>query len=117
VQEDFQRHLLQMCRWAALAAILLTSICTAAVLSWQLTLGVSGRDWTLLSVREVLESGAQSSEQYTTASIVRYNALDAAAILEWVLDLPAMLMLVLVLGLLLVYYRYLRSVEKTLSGA
>jgi hypothetical protein len=69
VQEDFQLRLLQMCRWAAVAAILLTGICTAAVFSLQFSLSLAGAGWTFLSVREVLESIAQPHQPYVTASI------------------------------------------------
>lgn len=117
VQEDFKRQLLQMCRWAALAAILLTSICTAAVLSLQFASALAGAGWTLLSVREILENATPPHQQYVTASGEQRIGLDAAPILEWVLDLPAILLLGLALGLLVVYYGYLKSVEKTLSDA
>jgi hypothetical protein len=41
----------------------------------------------------------------------------ASPVLEWLLDLPAMLLLGSVLGLLAVYYRYLKSLDNTSPGA
>jgi hypothetical protein len=107
MQEDSERQLLVLSRWVALVSILLTSICTAAVLGLQFSSVVAGKGWTFLSVREILEGGAQPDQQDVTAGI----GFDASPVVEWVLDLPAMLLLGSVLGLLVVYYRYLRSAE------
>jgi len=116
MQEYFSARLLQTGTWAARASIVLTSLCTAAVLSWQFALMVTGADWTFLSVREVLE-GAPPGEHYLTASAEQRIAIDVVPLIEWLLDLPAMLLLAAALGLLAIYYAYLKSVEKTLSGA
>jgi hypothetical protein len=113
MQEDSGRQLLVLSRWVALASILLTSICTAAVLGLQFSSVVASKGWTFLSVREILEGGAQPDQQDVTAGI-GYNA---SPILEWVLDLPAMLLLGSVLGLLVMYYRYLKSLDNTSPGA
>jgi hypothetical protein len=115
VQEDFQQQTLRV--WAVLAAIVLTGVCVAAVLGLQFSLSLAGAGWTILSVREVLESIAQPDQQYVTASIEQPMGINAASVLEWVLDLPAILLLASALGLLVVYYGYIRSVEKTLSRA
>jgi hypothetical protein len=109
--ENFERQLLQTGRWAALVAIVLTSTCTIALLGLQLAMVVAGAGWTSLSVGQVLESAGQPSPVYETAS-GKHASFGAAPVLEWVLDLPAMLLLVSVLCLLAVYYAYIRSVEK-----
>jgi hypothetical protein len=114
--EHFSERLLQAGRWAAQAAIVLTSLCTAAVLSCQFALLVTGADWTFLSVRDVLE-GASPREHYFTASGAQRIAIDVVPLIEWLLDLPAMLLLAAALGLLAIYYAYVKSVEKTLLGA
>jgi len=107
--EVSERQLLQLSRWLTLVAILLTSICTAVVLSLQFALIVAGKGWTYLSVREILESAAQPDQQDVTAGI----GFNASPVLEWVLDLPAMVLLGSVLGLLVVHYRYLKSLDNT----
>jgi hypothetical protein len=113
MQEDSERQLLQLSRWLAWAAILLTSICTAAVLGLQFSLVVAGKGWSFLSVRQILEGDAQPDQQDVTAGI----GFNASPVVEWVQDLPVVFLLGSVLGLLVLYYRYLKSVEKTLSGA
>jgi hypothetical protein len=113
--EQFSERLLQAGRWAAQAAIVLTSVCTAAVLSFQFALLVTGADRTFLSVRDVLEGA--SREHYLTASGEQRIATDVVPLIEWLLDWPAMLLLAAALGLLAIYYAYLKSVEKTLLGA
>jgi hypothetical protein len=113
--ESFERQLLQMGRWSAVTAIVLTSICTTVVFGWQLALVVAGAGWTLLSVREVLESAAESSGHYAIAS--GEKQVVAMPVFQWVLDLPAMLLLVAALGLLAVFYVYVKSADKTVSGA
>src|SRR5215217_8313953 len=107
--EVSERQLLQLSRWLTLVAILLTTICTTAVISLQFALIVAGKGWTYLSVREILESAAQPDQQDVTAGI----GFNASPVLEWVLDLPAMVLLGLVLGLLVVHYRYLKSLDNT----
>ena len=106
--EVSERQLLQLSRWLTLVAILLTSICTAAVISLQFALIVAGKGWTYLSVREIF-SAAQPDQQEVTAGI----GFNASPVLEWVLDLPAMVLLGSVLGLLVVHYRYLKSLDNT----
>src|SRR5215208_7129591 len=113
MHEDFERQLLQLSRWLALAAILVTSICTAAVLGLQFASVIGGKGWTFLSVRKILESGAQPDQQDVTAGI----GSNAPPVVEWVLDLPVMLLLASVLGLLVVYSRYLKSLDNTSPGA
>jgi hypothetical protein len=81
----------------------------------QLASVVAGAGWTLLSVREVLDSAAESPGQYAIASSEKQVV--AMPVLQWVLDLPAMLLLVSALGLLAVFYAYVKSAEKTTSGA
>jgi hypothetical protein len=112
--ENFERQLLQTGKWAALVAIVLTSICTIAVLGLQLALVVAGVGWTSLSVGEVLESAGEPPRLYETASGEQPISFHAAPVLEWVLDLPAMLLLVSILGLLAVFYAYIKSLEKML---
>jgi hypothetical protein len=106
--EKLERQLLQASRWTALAAIVLTSICTTALLGWQLALVVAGAGWTVLSVRQVLES----SRQYATPNAEQGSALDAGPLLDWLLDLPATFVLVSALCLLALYYAYLKALEK-----
>jgi hypothetical protein len=43
--------------------------------------------------------------------------MNAAPVVEWVLDLPAILLLASALGLLVVYYAYIKALEKRLSPA
>jgi hypothetical protein len=107
MQNDSERQLLQLAKWITLAAILLTSICMAAVVGLQVASGMAGEAWTLLSVREIVERAAQPDQQDVTAGI----GFRASPVLEWVLDLPATLLLGSALGVLVVYYRYLRSLE------
>jgi hypothetical protein len=108
--------LLQTGKWAVLLAIVLTSICTTALLGWQLALVVAGADWTLISVGQVLESATHSPRQYATAGSEPGSALDAASVLDWLLELPATFVLASALGLLAVYYAWLNSLEKTWLG-
>ena len=116
--ENFERRFLQTSRGVALAAIALTGICTAAVLSWQLALLLASAGWTALSVGQVLESAdAPSSRRYATASAGQSSHFDAATVVDWLLDLPAIFLLVSALGLLALYHAYLKSVERKLSGA
>jgi hypothetical protein len=113
MQEHSERQLLELSRWLTLVAILLTSICTAAVLGVQFALVVAGKGWTYLSVREILQASAQPDQEDVTGGI-RYNA---SPVLDWVLDLPAMLLLGSAVGLLVVYYRYLKSLAMSSPGA
>src|SRR5215211_2869359 len=83
-----ERQLLQLSRWLTLVAILLTSICTAVVLSLQFALIVAGKGWSYLSVREILEGAAQPDQQEVTGGI----GVNASPVVEWVLELPAMLL-------------------------
>ena len=114
--ENFEAPLLQRAKWAALVAIVLTSICSLAVLGWQLALVVAGAGWTPLSVGQVLENAEQTPRHYVTASGEQVFALEAAPLLDWVLDLPAIFVLVSALGLVAVYYAWLKSLEKTVFG-
>jgi hypothetical protein len=113
MQEHSERQLLELSRWLTLVAILLTSICTAEVLGVQFALVVAGKDWTYFSVREILRANAQPDQQDVTGDI-GYNT---SPVLAWVLDLPAMLLLGSVLGLLVAYYRYLKSIDNMSPGA
>jgi hypothetical protein len=74
---------------------------------------VAGKGWTFLSVREILQASAQPDQEDVTGGI-RYNA---SPVLDWVLDLPAMLLLGSAVGLLVVYYRYLKSLAMSSPGA
>src|SRR5215216_6393902 len=101
---QFERQLLQTSQWAALAAIVLTSICIIAVLALQMAWVTAGAGWTSLSVGQLLESAGQPSPYYNTASGEQATSFDPSPVVQWVLDLPAMLVLVSALGLLAVHY-------------
>jgi hypothetical protein len=116
--KKFERRFLQTSRGVAIAAMALTGICTAAVVSWQFALLLASTGWSSLSVGRVLESAdAPSPRRFATASAQQNSPFDAAIVFDWLLDLPALVPLVSALGLLGLYYAYLKSVEKKLSGA
>jgi hypothetical protein len=102
MQDDF----IHLARWVALGTMLLTIICTAAVLGVQVAWAIAGKSWSFLSVREVLELAARTEHQDVTSGI---GLPVSPSIFERVLDLPAMFLLGSALGLLVVYYHYLKS--------
>jgi len=111
--KKFKPRLLRGSKAVVVAAIALTSFCAIAVLGWQLQNFLSGKDWSPITVLEVL----QSAHQYTTASFNREPSRSFAdAIYDWFLALPAICLLVLVLGLLAIFYQYLKSEEEEIAG-
>src|SRR2546423_988558 len=99
--KKFERRVLQTSRGVAIAAIALTGICTAAVVSWQFALLLASTGGSSLSVGQVLErADAPSPRRFATASAQQSSPFDAAIILDWLLDLPALVPLVSALGLL-----------------
>ena len=111
-------RLLQGSKAVVVSAIALTGVCAFVVLGWQLDNFLSGQGWSPVTVSEVLQPQAPLAHQYTTASLNgepgRLFAADA--IYAWFLALPALFPLVLVLGLLALYYQYLKSAEEEVAG-
>jgi len=111
----FELRLLQGSKAVVISAIALTSFCALAVLGWQLQNFLSGETWSAITVSEVLEPAkAALAHQYATASFNR--DLTADTIYAWFLALPALFPLALALGLLAMYYHYLKSAEEEIAG-
>jgi hypothetical protein len=106
MQDDF----IHLAKHVALGAMLLTMICTMAVLGLQLASVFAGKAWTFLSVRELLEIAASPDRQDVTSAI-GLHASARTSIFQWVLELPAVLLLASALGLILLYYNYLNSLD------
>jgi hypothetical protein len=112
--KKLELRLLQGSKAVVASAIVLTSFCAIAVLDWQLENFLSGQGWFPITVSDVL----QPTHQYSTASFngepSRLSAADT--IYSWFLALPALFPLMLVLGLLAMYYQYLKSAEQEIAG-
>ena len=110
--KKFKPRLLRGSKAVVVAAIALTSFCAIAVLGWQLQNFLSDEGWSPITVSEVL----QPAHQYTTASFNGEPSRSFAdAIHDWFLALPALCLLVLVLGLLALFYQYLKSAEEEIA--
>jgi len=110
--KKFKPRLLRGSKAVVVAAIALTSFCAIAVLGWQLQNFLSDEGWSPITVSEVL----QPAHQYTTASFNGEPSRSFAdAIYGWFLALPAISLLVLVLGLLALFYQYLKSAEEEIA--
>jgi len=105
----FEPRLLQGSKAVVVSAIALTSFCAIAVLGWQLQNFLSGEGSSPITVSEVL----QLANRYTTASFNGEPSRSFAdAIYEWFLALPAISLLLLALGLLAIFYQYLKSADR-----
>jgi hypothetical protein len=116
--KTFEEHLLQSSKAAAIIAMALTAFCTLVVVGWQIELLLGGDGWPYLTVSQVLDTAETAlPTTYTTASYEPGTGLaETATFSGWLLALPALVPLTLGLGLLALYYRYLKKVEEEFAG-
>ena len=108
---QLQWPLVRVSKAAATVSVASTAACILAVVIVQTISILTGGEWDLLSVSDVLEAG--SPARYTTAAY-NPNAADAGPIAV-ILSAPALPLLAVALGFLIVFYRFLIFVERRAS--
>jgi len=102
------------------AAGAFAALCTGAIACLQFGFWLIARRWSPVPVSRILElAQIEVQRRYFPASVdaSQSNGLDAQALIEWVLDLPAILALFVSVALLGLVYLLLISVEKRLRGS
>jgi hypothetical protein len=97
----------------------MTALSMGAIVSLQVAFWLATRTWSPFPVSQIFElSHINVSRRYLPASVDAHASgrVDPQGIIEWLLDLPAIVALFVALALLALFYASLTSVEKWLPG-
>jgi hypothetical protein len=95
-----------------------TALCIAAIASLQFGFWFTMKTWSAFPVARIFELlQIDTPRRYIPASIdISSSPLGPQHVIEWMLDLPAVVVLLAALALLALFYASLTSVEKWLLG-
>jgi hypothetical protein len=98
----------------------MTALSMGAIVSLQVAFWLATRTWSPFPVAQIFElSQINVPRRYLTASVDAQTSgrVDPQSIIEWLLDLPAIVALFVALAFLALFYASLTSLEKWLPGS
>jgi hypothetical protein len=98
----------------------MTALSMGAIVSLQVAFWLATRTWSPFPVSQIFElSHIDVPRRYLPASVDAHTSgrVDPQGIVEWLLDLPAIVALFVALALLALFYASLTSLEKWLPGS
>jgi len=114
-----KRRLVTWSRRATLAAGAATAVCMGAIATLQLGFWLFGKTWISFPVSRLFELASLNvSRHYALSSMdgPAQSRLDGQSVIEWSLDLPAVVALSVALAVFALLYAFLASVEKALAA-
>ena len=109
-----ERQVLKLAKFTALLAICVTTLSLSAILTWQTVDWVTHGDWSSIPISQALEvAGIYVQRRYIIADTTGEPI--PGDLLEWSLNLPALLPLIMALPLLVVFYGRLSAFERQLG--
>jgi len=98
----------------------MTALSMGAIVSLQVAFWLATRMWSPFPIAQIFElSHINVPRRYLTASVDAQTSgrVDPQSIIEWLLDLPAIVALFVALAFLALFYASLTSLEKWLPGS
>ena len=115
----FTRRLVTLTRMLVMGAGVATALCMGAIASLQLGFWLVMKTWSPIPVSRIVElTGVEVPRRYVPASIdAPDTGLDAQDVVEWLLNVPAIVGLFIALAVLSLFYASLASAERGLVAA
>jgi len=98
----------------ALFSAVWTGLCAATLAGWQASSGVSDA-YRLSSIIEAVKSNHNSIYDTASADTVETELTIPQVIVQWLLEIPSIVPLLVVAAILLAFYRWLAVIEKEAS--
>jgi hypothetical protein len=96
-----------------------TALCTGGIVLWQISSGLKTGEWEAYSVSDLFEAARiYFPRRYETASFSPSGSfrIDAQAVIEWLLDVPAIVPLLIATMLIALFYVWLARIAERHSA-
>lgn len=112
---SFGQRVAQLAKGPVVVSAAFTALCTIGILLWQIGYGFKTGEWEAFTVSDVFQAAhIYIPRRYNMASFSpsQNSRFDAQTVMEWVLDLPAIVPLVVVTLLIALFYIWLARIAE-----
>jgi hypothetical protein len=111
----FQQHLVRFAKIATLVSVAWTVLCAILLVGWQTTLWLQEGVWNSYSLSSLigrLERDRVATYVTAGAAKLETGSINKQAVLNWLLEMPSIVPLLIASALLLGFYIWLKDIEK-----